>query len=509
MTMMKKYILTAFIFLGLTLISCSDFLDKTPSDSRFTNETIVDFRSANIALTGIYNSLQGSSSIGDQGFWYYGSRFVVYGDVMGDFMQSTPNGTRSAVMYKMDYTATSAPSFWKIPYNIIRNSNNLVAAIDAGKITDGSAEDLANVRGQALFIRALAYFDLCRVYGKPFALDNGLAPNGGVPIVTTPIEVETKLGRNTVAEVYTQVIKDLKDAIGDDPKSKLSSDVNPGMANSWAAKALLSRVYLYRGAQQDNIAALALAEDIIHNGPYELWTNVEYISSLGVIGSKEFIMEIVSTPSDNIGNECLGNLLKENIKKTSGLNDYVLTKAFVDIMNQRPNDIRCQLMSAAVEDDNVKVFGNNKVYFNKKYPMQAANTHSIYLLRLSEVYLNAAEAAFKTNDIPKAKKYLNEIYLRADPTATPLQDTDVTLDRILLERGIELVGEGHRFFDLMRNGKEVVRYTSPAAQGWHYALVTESQKFDNAYFRAILPIPVAERDANPVIRDQQNPGYGI
>lgn len=141
--------------------------------------------------------------------------------------------------------------------------------------------------------------------------------------------------------------------------------------------------------------------------------------------------------------------------------------------------------------------------------LREANTHNIYVLRLSEIYLNAAEASFKLGDKQTAAKYLNNIFLRANPGATAIAEDEVTLDRILLERGIELIGEGHRFFDLLRNNKEVIRYNDSSDQGWHYALISESKRFTNEYFRTVLPIPLVERNANEVIRNQQNPGYGL
>jgi len=119
--------------------------------------------------------------------------------------------------------------------------------------------------------------------------------------------------------------------------------------------------------------------------------------------------------------------------------------------------------------------------------------------------LIAAEAAVKLNQSSVAAGYLNTIILRANPKATP--ETAPTLDRVLAERRKELVGEGHRFFDLLRNGLPIVRYTSDLDQGFHYPLDAESRSFDVNYFRAILPIPKAEVDANPNIKGQQNPGY--
>ena len=121
------------------------------------------------------------------------------------------------------------------------------------------------------------------------------------------------------------------------------------------------------------------------------------------------------------------------------------------------------------------------------------------------VYLNAAEAAVKLNNAAVADSCLNRIALRANPQASPR--SNVTLDQVLTERRKELIGEGHRFFDLMRNGLAVERYTTMADKGFHLTLLPEAQRIDISYYRALLPIPKKECDANPVLRVQQNPGY--
>ena len=77
----------------------------------------------------------------------------------------------------------------------------------------------------------------------------------------------------------------------------------------------------------------------------------------------------------------------------------------------------------------------------------------------------------------------------------------------MIERRKELVGEGQRFFDAMRNNETIVRYSSEESQGWHYSLLKESQSFDRTYTKALLPIPVSETNANPTLKAQQNPGY--
>ena len=135
------------------------------------------------------------------------------------------------------------------------------------------------------------------------------------------------------------------------------------------------------------------------------------------------------------------------------------------------------------------------------------------ILRLSEVYLNAAEAAAKLGGAAKAEgiKYLNDLLDKRTKTPTAKVSDAIAdaefLSKVLIERRKELVGEGQRFFDAMRNNETIVRYSSEENQGWHYSLLKESQSFDRTYTKALLPIPVSETNANPTLKAQQNPGY--
>ena len=488
---MKSVLLLAAVF---TMASCSnDWLDMEPSDALPTSEAISNYKDATSALNGIYDGLQGNSDAVS----YYARNMFFYGDVRGDDMQARTQGMRSSALYEMRYTEDDAPVIWVTPYNVIRRANNLLEAIEAGKVSDATEEQLNDIIAQAKAVRALVHFDLVRIYGKPYTVDNGAS--AGVPIVTRPVGADEQLSRNTVAEVYDQVILDLTEAIN---SNALSTEKTLGMFNVWAAKALLCRVYLYKG---DNQNALAMAEDVINNSPYELWTNSEYVNGWVGDNRKEMILEIINyNSSDWADREGIAYCLNED-----GYADAIVTQAFSDLLNKDPNDVRQGvILKPTVNSDMIDEFGEQQVFVNKfpaKEPGGDFRVSNLPLLRISEMYLNAAEAAAKLGQSDKAAQYLNAIVLRANPEATEVSPADATVDRILDERRLELVGEVHRFFDLMRNNKTVVRYENTNNMGRHYALIQESMKFDNTYFRAILPIPISEINANPNI--EQNPGY--
>lgn len=496
--MNKIYKLLAITLLLVGTISCGDeWLNTVPSDSVPVDEAITSYAAAEVALTGVYDGLQGSSSRTT----YYAARMFYYGDVRGDDMQARQAANRSSSTYEMRYVEDDAPNMWNVPYNVLRRANSLIDAIDNGLVEDATEAQLAQLKSEALVVRALVHFDLVRIYGNPYTMDNGASL--GVPIVTTPLPMDALPSRNSVAEVYTQVLKDLKDAID---LGGLSDDKNYGYVNLWFAKGLQARVNLYKG---DNGAALSYAEDVIDNSPYELWTNEEYVDGWQKDpkkGRKEMLFEIVNASNDDwTDREGVAYLLHED-----GYADYIVTESFINMLNEDPADVRNGILLAPSSDDQIiETYGDAKIFVNK-FPADASGDMRLNdspVMRLSEIYLIAAEAAAKIPNPTKAAKYLNAIVLRANPDATPVSEADATVERIIIEKRKELVGEGHRFFDAMRNNETIVRYTDADNRGFHYPLIPESQSFDRTYFRAILPIPVAEIQVNPNIKDQQNPGY--
>ena len=88
-----------------------------------------------------------------------------------------------------------------------------------------------------------------------------------------------------------------------------------------------------------------------------------------------------------------------------------------------------------------------------------------------------------------------------------MTSADVTLARILLERRKELVGEGQRFFDALRNNETITRYTNDADRGWHDVLTTDARSYSRDYYKAYAAIPGYEVDANANLKKQQNTGY--
>ena len=495
--------------LAASLSSCvNDWLDVAPSDGTDADAALTSSSDLDAARTGMYKALKGNSSLVD----YYGMQFFVYGDVHAgdDYQYNNIGGSnRASFYYDMNYqtaseftsSTSSSTVTWKSPYIVIGRANRIIAAAEGGALSD-AAEAKATIdqyAAEAKVLRALAHFDLVRIYGKPYTEDQGASL--GVPLVTEVLESNAKPARSTVAEVYTQVVKDLTEAIS---SNALATETEPGYVSVWGAKAILSRVYLNMG---DYANALSVAEDIIKKSGAALWTRDQYLKAwdAGTPNESEFLFRLnVSGSTDNNDLNGIGNL-----QGRDGYKEMVATKKFVDMLSADANDVRNDMFLPATADKEVAAFGTNKVYLNKLRGQggNLRNVTIIPIIRLSEVYLTAAECAFRTNDKAKAVEYLNDLVKNRTTSASALAtESDITLDRILIERRKELIGEGQRYFDALRNNETITRYTSEADKGWHKTLSKEAQSFDRDYFKAIAAIPQAEINANPNIK--QNTGYG-
>ena len=465
-----------------TATSCGDeWLNLEPSTSIETATSINTLANVEATLNGIYSDMQSSDA--------YSGRLVYYGDVTGDDMQSTMTGKRTSKYYAFDFHEDNGPStHWSCLYSFIQNCNMILNNIDKIEIFESEEEYRNDLKGQALAIRGMALFDLTRIFGYPYMKDNGASL--GVPIVTTS-NINDKPKRNTVAECYTQIINDLTSAT-----SLLSGSFNKGKFNKWAAMTLLSRVYLYKG---DNNNALTMAEEAIEgaeNKKWKLWLHDDYpyawANDATKIAPGEVLFEIVNLTTDGPGKESMGYL-----SSGDGYQDMCITTSFYDLLSQDPNDIRLQVLSN---------YENDYFYANKYQPQKGETIEdaNIPLIRLAETYLNAAEAAVKLGNNETAVKYLDPIVRRANPNNT-VEGMTLTLEDVLNERRKELFAEGHRMFDVIRNGLMVKRFDVPNEQMDGTEHYSNHMEYDWNFYRIILPIPKAEMDTNPNM--VQNPEY--
>jgi SusD family. len=485
---MKRIILFIAALCVVILPSCNDFLTVNPTNQAPAGTAISTAADAKVMINGLMRQLTSSS--------YYGRNFQLYGDVRGGdvTLVSLGRGNDALYIYNHSASSNSYSGFWSQGYYCMLQINNLIANITRIESEGNGSAALTDYKGQALTLRALLYFDLVRLYGKPYTEDNGAS--FGVPMPLEVLDVYTQMQRSTVAENYNQIVKDLTDAA-----PMLSKNLSNGFVNYYANRALLSRAYLFMGRAAD---ALAPAEEIINSGRYRLYANNEWVASWAREFGSESIFELgLYQDEADLGTGSLGYYFIRQGKRSNAMGWFMASDFFLDRLGADPGDVRWGIMeydeiSATRLGSCNKYIGNSAGAGDKG----SASAVNIKVVRLSEIYLIAAEAAFAT-DKAKAAGYLNEIRKRS-PNLEPATAANITLDMILDERSKELFQEGFRYFDMMRHNKTIVFDDSHMGTS---TITTRPNSIDRSFYKTILPISQGEMDANPSIVSQQNPGY--
>ncbi|HYH13653.1 MAG TPA: RagB/SusD family nutrient uptake outer membrane protein [Flavisolibacter sp.] len=486
---MRKYniLIAVLLFFGFT--SCKkEFLDVRPTNSADAETAIQTAADAKVMINGLMNKMTSAS--------YYGRNFVLYGDAKGGDLTIFSQGRGNDALYTFNHTKTSNSysGFWDQIYHSILQANNIIANIERLKAA-GTTENFDTYKGQALTARALMYFDLVRLYGKPYTQDKA---SYGVPNVTTPLEATAQPLRATVEENYTQILKDLKEAEPLLPKTKTN-----GFLNFYANKAIQARVYLNMANYAD---ALSAAQAIINSNVYVLYTNAQWVDSWKTQFGTESIFELGIYPNESdLGNTSLGAYHRRRSHgNTQILGWFQASDNFLNRLRQDPTDVRWGVMSN--DESSTTRLGASYKYSGSTTLSgdgKASNSTAVNIkvIRLSEIYLIAAEAAFHSNK-DLAATYLNEIRKRS-PGLAPATAATITMDMILDERSKELFTEGHRFFDMLRLNQSITFNDEFGG----ITVTHRPQTIDRTFQKVILPIPQDEINANPGLQAQQNAGY--
>lgn len=515
-TSLYKFFVCASLVVGGMTSCVNNWLDESPSNGLDASTAVQTVSDLSGVRTGMYAAVKGNSSLLD----YYGRLMFIYGDVRGEDVQYNwvDGSNRASFYYYMTYEtadnfgAGGSSAVWQTPFIVISRANRVIAAAESGQLVDAEAEKetVAQYEAEAKVIRAMALFDLTRIYGKPYTEDQGASL--GAPIVTEPIEdPSTKPSRSTVAECYKSIEGDLSDAIN---SGALPEDKTQGYVNLWVAKALQVRVYMTKGEWQN---ALTTAQDIIEHSPYKLWTSAEYANAwdkTDATHTNEMIFELlINNTTDWTDREGIAYCYSDINGSAPGYGDVMVTKAFSEMLASDPKDVRNDVLlkpqgkAENYEDYGGEDFLKHGVFINKMPPSGGDVRYAnVPLLRLSEVYLSAAEAAFQLGEKETAAKMLNAIITnRTTDASKEVSASTITLDRIYIERRKELVGEGQRYFDVLRRGETVTRYTNNNDKGWHDVLTEDARTFNRDSKKALPLIPVGEMNVNPNM--QQNPLY--
>lgn len=483
-----------FILLTITAsiicFSCSDFLDQEPEHQIELDAPIDSNLQLQIRVSGLYHLLQSRH--------YYGRTTAILPDLMSDNSFIEKNDNRGHYIdfdnYNVSVIDFDVENQWTLMYRTVVSANFIFLNISKEYVPFNDLEDLdgplpiesaeadefKNLIGQALALRALAYFDLVKFYAQPYNFTED-ASHIGIPIITLEDSEQTLKGntiapsRNTVAEVYAQILSDL------DLASRLIGNDNMWSRMDYhAVKALQSRVFLYSEKWEE--AELA-ASEVINNSTYSLISNGDYLDSWAADFSSESIFSIQFTDLDNNDTDSFTYFYV-------GTFDSGTTQDFYSSIER--NDARRSLYSSS---------SSRALYtVRRKYHPERTRPYrsSFPVLRLSEVYLNRSEARARLEKTDLALADLNVIKDRGMPgnVVNGLSGKSL-LNEILAERRIELAFEGHRLFDLTRNKRSFFKYKNREEDSPKEILYPN--------YRTILPIPQEEIDGNQNII--QNPGY--
>lgn len=464
---MKKvlYILS----IGILLTNCTD-LDSL--NQRALPRSIV------LGDTDGYQSFLNAAYESVNDFNYYGQQMMVGPEILADNMDLVQLTGR----YELEFVnaTNSGIGIWQSRYNAINEVNIIIGSIyDESVVGETATKDA--IYGQALFLRALFYHDLARVYGyEPGQEVNGF--NLAVPLKLNPtfgLSDVLDLPRATNSEVYAQIISDLNEAL------PLLSAATAGsndaiLANSTAARLLLARVYLYQG-DMANAASNATAviagdgSDLVQPADYDAsWddaTNAIHPESVFESEIRQVDWSSVDGPNASLHSLTMNN--------TGGSQFIVAASAeLISALASDAGDVRANLFNTeSIGQEFTKWRATGGILpFLENVP----------ILRLSEAYLIAAEALGSG---------AGDQYINALRTARGISTTvAATVDNVLIERRKEFMAEGHRWFDLKRLGRDI---TKPATAG--------SGTLPYSNFKVLPRIP--ERELNLSAELVNNPGY--
>ena len=444
------------IFITLTAIillvsGCSKKLDVLPTQS--VDESLVFTSDANIkaALNGAYDAASGA--------YLLGGNMQMYSELLGADGEITWVGTFNQPDEIYNKSMLTNNSFIRDTYlegyRVINICNNIIASINIV-----NASDRDNVKGQALFLRGMMYFELVKLYAKPFSAGSTTS-NPGLQLVTAPtlngqITTANNVARSTVQQTYDQIVNDLTAA-----KTIIHGEAGV-YGSEYSVSAVLSRVYLQMG---NFSGARDEANNVIENSGASLESSYSKAFN-NTSQSSEDIYVLPVTAQDG----------SNEMQTYWSILDYGARDGDIEI-----NQSHLDLYSATDSRLNLFYVDGNGIYRSGKWKLQYKY---LPVIRLAEMYLTRAESNFRLGTTIGVGPD-NDVDMIRSRAGLPF--INVTLDDILHERKLELAHEGQCIHDIKRLHNSVDGFTYDANE-------------------LVFPIPLREINAGGGII-VQNEGY--
>lgn len=491
-------ILIGLLMIGL--VSCSDFLEL-PSETNLTSTTF--FKSQNDfekAVNGAYEPLRGLFASGANaatGSW-------LMGEMHSDNTRYKYNPNFRATIDQeniADFTViptnTAALNKYRGYYLVIARANQILSTIDG---VDFDAAVKNNLKGQALFLRALSYFDLVQYFGK---IPLHLVPSTSLNDVALPL--------SEVSDIYVQIIEDATQAASLLPAK---SAQQAGRATSGAAKTLLGNVYV---VLEDWSAAETVLKEVVNSNEYELLTNYADVFATSNKNNSESVFEVqYRQGQDGYSSNFVYSFFPMPItaaELTATMANYGVTPAAVNGLVQEGYNIPSPEIIAAYEpgDERKAASIGTATAGGVDYPfiLKYLHPHTTAgltddnwpIYRYAEVLLLLAEALDEQGKSTEALTYLNAVRDRAG--LDDVVSTTGLRDVIFNERRVELAFENKRWLDLVRTGRAVDVMTafgaSVKANPENYYFPPGQAPVPSAFTQIDLtfPLPAAEAQLSP------------
>ena len=472
--MKRIYSIITLCTMALAATSC-DFLNEDLKGSYSSENYYTTADKAEMAVNAVYNSL-------------YGNTLWIFGDVASDDAVKGGNAGDQAEIDNIDkFNPTPdngcLSTFWQNSYETISRANNVVTYVPNVNMDAATKERYI---AEAKFFRAWAYFNLVNIFGQ-------------VPLKLKPQNTSDAIhvGLSSVEKIYNQIETDLGEAA---PKLPTSYASEAGRVTQGAAYAMLAKVRLFRNnwvGALEAISSFDLIEDV-----YELEPNYADLFKADAENSTESVLSLryINNNETSIGNN-LNVWFSPSIE--GGYYFDAPTQAYVDCFDELTAEGETDpRLDASIGRDGQPWFNGTTFssswseatgYLVKKYNediseefAKSQSTVPQHLIRYADVLLIKAEALNENNATADAAVELNKVRARAGLAATTAATQAEMREAIRKERRKELGFEFHRFFDVMRYGKE-------------YAEKVLGSDFKWSEPRFYFPIPQAETDANAAL----------
>ncbi|MFD2919114.1 RagB/SusD family nutrient uptake outer membrane protein [Terrimonas rubra] len=464
----------------LFITSCKkSFLDNRPELNIPEDQSFATPARILAQVNGLYLSAKSGS--------LFGGRYYIYNDVRGEeFRNRTSNVVTgySAYQFTNDPSDTYIEGFWSQGYLTINRINKFLADFELsqnqGIVTDAVKKQYI---AEAKFIRGWTYYALVQLFAKPYTLDNG--QSRGLPLRLTP-QIgfgDNKLASSKVADIYTQILKDLNDAEVDLPDTYSSAATRTTRAHKNTAIALKTRVYLAMG---DFGKVIVEGNKIV--SPTAPFTSPNRVAHALI----PEIRNVFGTEPSTVENVFSVPMATTNPPGTQNQLGYYYNAGNIEFyLNQSGAGIYANTTAWPATDARRTTFTSAYSaawHLLTKWSAAAPYIDWVPVIRYSEVLLNLAEGEAEAGSLTRAHDLVNAVRRRSDAAyVVPVfTDKTVALNNIFLERRIELLGEGFRAQDLQRR-----LLPFPSIGAGASIPVTDS--------RYVFPIPTSEKLTNPIV----------